>query len=976
MRKKLPFQSFNALAALKRIAFVSALCISMMTISVCLHAQAQLIKDLNRLEQMYFNEYSSLTDGNGTLYFISRGKELWRSDGTNAGTIKLKTLDSLAGLTWVGSTLYFSGDDGNGLELWKSNGLGSGTTKVKEIRAGAVGSNPANFTNVNGALYFTANDGNTGRELWKSDGTAAGTMRVKDIYGGVGSSNPSYLANVNGTLYFAANNNVNGRELWKSNGTSAGTIMVADSYAGSTGSAPEHLTNFNGVLYYAALQSTTGRELWKSNGTSAGTVRVKDINQGIGSSHINGIVVMGSAIYFSADDGNVGPALWKSNGTSTGTVLVKDIAPNYGGNGPLLYLKAVDGNLYFLGHNGNELYMWKSNGTAEGTRQIMLSENLNPQVTSLNGTIYFMNSYFESEEYVQIYELYKMTSAGTVTPIWSMKDFTLCCIDGVTSHTPELVRINNTLYFWGIKTEGAGYKLLKSAGTSESTVIVKDTYTPTISADPNPFVKVNDIVYLLARGEYDTYQTIWRTNGTTAGTIMLKKMSEITDIEVVGDKVFFAGYNYNDQTITDEWQLWKTDGTVAGTVRLKQLDSYTGTLGARGSWNNILFFSVGRTEIWRSDGTAAGTIKLKGWTGYNQGIEQLASSASGAFFTVSTGSGGAELWKSNGTAAGTVKVKTLRTGAGSMVFDSYPHITVNNIFYFTVADGVDSYTLWRTDGTAAGTYMLMDLHPYKLGEFQGTLYVNGRDDNSNFPLYRSNGTPEGTAKLLDRGPIQHFMPYGDQLLFIESEGSGTGNFLWTTDGTPEGTVMVKSFYNGFSFGDMTHTVVNNIIYFTSGWGQELWRTDGTGCGTFSINTGLIEVSPVESIGTNLVIGGYTFDYGKELYRYNTANAPASPCGDPIAARSATQPSAALTSSEELTVSLAPNPFNSHFSLNINGKENSEAEVVVFTSTGAQLEVRDLPCNTTHEIGQTWPAGLYIMKVSVEGKMFTRKMIKN
>ena len=131
-------------------------------------------------------------------------------------------------LVEVGGTLYFAAFDGvNGRELWKSDGTQAGTVMVKDIRPGSLSSSPDKLTNVGGTLYFTANDGTSGTELWKSDGTEAGTVLVKDITPGSGSySPPTNLINVGGILYFTASDGVNGRELWKSDGTEAGTVMV------------------------------------------------------------------------------------------------------------------------------------------------------------------------------------------------------------------------------------------------------------------------------------------------------------------------------------------------------------------------------------------------------------------------------------------------------------------------------------------------------------------------------------------------------------------------------------------------------------------------------------------------------------------------------------------------------------------------------------------------------------------------------
>lgn len=371
---------------------------------------------------LWCQEPIGLTDVDGKLFFLfglsdeyyDTAGALWKSDGTEAGTVILKD-----GLRWKGfgsygvempinvnGTFYFNADDGvHYLELWKSDGTEAGTMMVKDIDQGDYkkydGWPPSisdwgvtSLTDVNNILYFSTSDRINGWELWKSDGTEVGTTMVKDINPGINDANPGSLSNVNGTLYFSADDGNTGNELWKSDGSVADTTQVMDILTGPEGSQPRNLENVNGTLFFSGFTLNSGEELWKSDGSENGTIMVKDIVTGTESSSLSNFTAVGDMLYFTADDSNYGLELWKSDGTSDGTLIVKDIYTGTESSNPQ-NLTAVNGNLFFVANDGvfgSEL--WKSDGTESGT--IMIGDiregeegSLPQSITQVKDTVFF-----------------------------------------------------------------------------------------------------------------------------------------------------------------------------------------------------------------------------------------------------------------------------------------------------------------------------------------------------------------------------------------------------------------------------------------------------------------------------------------------------------------------------------------------------------------------------------------------------------
>ena len=336
---------------------------------------------------------------NGSIAYFSgfdgtSGSQLWRTDGTTAGTFKVSANSVATGLAVVGANVYFTG---NGGLLYKSDGTDAGT--------GSVSATPPAFsagygiTDVNGTVFFPGSDGFSGVELWKTDGTQGGTVRVKDLNPGSANAGLGSLTNVGGVLYFTGTNGpVAG--LFRSDGTSAGTVLVKAIGINAGDADHPQIVGVGNTAYCIAYDAASGVELWKSDGTALGTVLVKDIYPGDGpgipsGNAGTGLVAIGSTVYFRAADATHGYELWKSNGTEAGTVMVRDInSANFGGSTPAS-LANVDGTLFFraMSSFAAGTQPWTSDGTSAGTVQLSSIYPANNSAAAsfkqVNGTIFF-----------------------------------------------------------------------------------------------------------------------------------------------------------------------------------------------------------------------------------------------------------------------------------------------------------------------------------------------------------------------------------------------------------------------------------------------------------------------------------------------------------------------------------------------------------------------------------------------------------
>lgn len=403
--------------------------------------------------------------------------------------------------------LYFTADDGvHGTEIWTSDGTSQGTQLFSDFRPGAASSGAANFSVVNGELYFSAFPGSfVGQKVYKTNGTTIDF--VADVNpslptgGFFGAPQPGLFRALNSSTVVFRATGPNGQEVYRTDGTPEGTSLVKDIHPGATDSIPTGMMVVNGVAYFGAddkftpdpdgdgSTGTFDRELWRTDGTAAGTYRVKDINPGPGTSFAFPQAVYNNEVYLTASDGVNGQQLWKTDGTEAGTVRLTSVA------GFVDHVTPVAGKLFFTAFDsptGSELYV--TDGTPEGTRMV---KDINP----------------DGDSYVFSPVEYK----GKV--------------------------------FFTAETAAAGRELWFTDGTESGTQMLTEIIDGPTSSGIDSLTVVGDLLFFVSiinNPDFTVKTQLWATDGTELGTSLVFEEPglsfgyAISNLTALGDTLFFT----------------------------------------------------------------------------------------------------------------------------------------------------------------------------------------------------------------------------------------------------------------------------------------------------------------------------------------------------------------------------------------------------------------------------------------------------
>ena len=761
---------------------------------------------------------------------------LFVSDGTVVGTRRVTSpppsVQGLGGCVVVGGTAYLTGTDltrapGEGLSqttLFRSDGTTGGTAAIVGL-PGARPENPNLMAAAGGRVVFNAWGSGTFAGLWSSDGTDAGTVRLSPA----GFDSFGQSAGGGNVVYFVATALGGAPQLWMTDGVPGGTLV---SIAPDPGSLPL-LTTVGDTLYYAG-----GSELVRTDGTS--TVSLGPIyTETVGPLPVIGarfgfLRQAGPAIQFWVHDTTTGSSqlvfqrsaeaavtgqaggrwlvqtqeagvlrLWWSDGTAAGSARLPDFVGLDGVTpapqspvAPFLY--AQTGRL------------WRSDGTAAGTRLVPGSDGMGDYALRLVGALLpdgrLLTSGSDTLHGVEPWIVDPISGAATFFLDLNSHPFgSVATSSGATVGTSTVFEVNS-----GVAEVWRTDLTLQGAG-------------PLAPALPDPPRRLNSVsepradgVALFADGTTPSIARLWRTDGTGAGTSLVKTISaapasRIYQVQQVGSGwLLSAGWLPNVK-------LWRSDGTPAGTVEAPEIVPNPIPYNVRAfrdsAGGNVLLYGGDAGdgagfELWRTDGTAAGTTRVADLVpGPASSYPQAFVPDTGEFHALfSAGAVGlpTELWGTDGTAAHTRRLGIFpatvngqpagllgfgRLSSGLVVAllgnayglqlwrEEFPFgftlaqsfqtrgtdpqlVTAGPYAYFAAWDpqhggelrATDGYSAWLVVDAAPGALVGFPSYGRPLLEAAGNRIVFGASDAKGSEPWVSDGTPGGTRRLLDVNP--------------------------------------------------------------------------------------------------------------------------------------------------------------------------------------------------------------------------------
>ena len=410
-----------------------------------------------------------------------------------------------------------------------------------------------------------------------------------------------------------------------------------------------------------------------------------------------------------------------------------------------------------------------------------------------------------------------------------------------SAHPQEFTAVGQQVFF-SASTPGEGRELWTMTADGESK-LVRDIVTGDGDSNPSELTAWNGQLAFTVN-ESGQSSVLWMSDGTENGTRPLLDSSQgellhNSRIAGVHDNRLFV---FAESTASENW-LWRFDSLADLPVPVAPVapEATLQVIGDR------LYFSGfdPRTgyEPWISDGTANGSRQLADVNQNTFGSDpQSVSILDGiAYFTADEGHG-RSVWQSDGTIDGTRTVRSLIPDLSDS--ETTEVFTGKDALYLTQS-GDAGAELWKVEpGIAKAELWWRDTEQLQLDTSLGVTddqwFFTVHQADTGSELWVSDGTAEGTRMVRDVNPgagsssIEDWTPFKDGHLFV-AENPKHGKELWFTSGTEVTTNLISDIRSG-SDGSLVgpiHVAGDYVLFSASDGtlGNEPWISDGTIEGT-------------------------------------------------------------------------------------------------------------------------------------------------
>ena len=400
---------------------------------------------------------------------------------------------------------------------------------------------------------------------------------------------------------------------------------------------------------------------------------------------------------------------------------------------------------------------------------------------------------------------------------------------------------------------------------------------------PALMVEMGGILYFAADDGIHGWEP-WRSDGTVAGTYMVKDVREeycysdgtggencinqgslivncwnanlhnncfYPEMVAGNEKIFFTGFFTWGDGFQSSTTLFISDGTESGTeIAHFHWDSWDPTYSSDQGWGEDVA-GVNQLIAIPSSGLVSDRVVYTA-------LEVFGGSCEGCHPP-----DGRELWISDGTPSGTYMLANIQPEDEEWDYQGTTYCCADfqggeprhllkkgNTIWFSANTTEYGRELYRYSlGLGGGLFLVSDIqsgsessNPMYMTSGSDGVYFSADYGTSGRELYHSRGDAFTTGIVKDINPgnngsnPQFFTKFGTKVFFTANDGEN-GHELWISDRTESGTFMVKDINPNGSGDPYQLKVLDGVLYFTAyeeEHGRELWRSDGTPSGTYMV----------------------------------------------------------------------------------------------------------------------------------------------